>query len=188
MSLWTVTLIVGYALIIILNLIFSFTFTTVLNLFICFAIIMLPAGVILFVGKMLPKRWFNENNKLFKINPLKQKICDFTRVKTWKDKIPVGGRVAGFRLNEIKDPKNIEYLDRFIYESCFAQWLHGSICCYSALACFIVLAINKNLVLPMALPIAVLFVYQNLTSTIIQWYVRPRVVRLKESVSKHNNK
>jgi len=188
MSLWTITLILGYAVVIILNLVFSFSLTTALNLFIVVVIIMLPALLYLFIGRTLPKKWFNENKWFFKINHFKQKVCEITNVKVWKDKIPVGGRTAGFRLNKLVSPKDIVYLDRFIYESCFAEWLHVNLCFWSIIASVIILIINSSLFLPMALPIALLFIYQNLTSSIIQWYVRPRIIQLRQIVLKRSQK
>ena len=85
MGLWTMTLLCGYGLVILLNLIFSFSFTTLLNLIICLAIIMLPAALFLFIGRIMPKKIFNENKRMLKIGVVKQKICKITNVKVWKD-------------------------------------------------------------------------------------------------------
>ena len=184
MSLWTITLVIGYIIIIVLNLIFSFSLTTALNLLLCLVIIMVPSAIILVIGRLFPKKWFDENNFLFKIGRFKQKICKITNVKAWKDKIPVGCKV----LQAISQPKDKEFLSKFIYESCFAEWLHSFICYWSLIACLIIFFINKSLVLPMAVPIAVWFIYQNLTSTVIQWYVRPRMISYRELVRKRKER
>lgn len=180
MSLWTITLIIGYVLVVTLNLAFVFSFQTIIDVLICLVLIMLPAVIFLFVGRILPKSWFSEKRKIFHIGKIKKKFCEIVNVKSWKDKIPVGGRVAGFRLNKLDNPKDPKYLDRYIYESCFADWLHSSLCVWSFVGMAIVGFINVNLILRMALPIAILFCYQNLTSATIQWYMRPRIAKLRD--------
>ncbi len=179
MSFFLVSLIIGFSTTIIVNFIFAFSWNTILDLFICFSVVMLPAGVFLFVGRALPKKFFNDNNKLFIVGNFKNKICNISKVKLWKDLIPVGGRIAGFRLNKLTCPNNIEYLDRFIYESCFAEWLHFTAFVWSFIAIFL---LPKNLLFKMTLPISLLFAYQNITSVIIQWFVRPRIVKLRDKM------
>ena len=180
MNLWTLSLIIGYGLTIILNVLFVFSITTFIDLLMSLVIIMTPGSIFLFAGRKMPKNFFSENRPMFKIGNTKQWICNATNVKAWKDKIPVGGRVAGFRLNKISNPHDIEYLNRFIFESCFAEWLHSSLCVWSVIAVLIISLMKPSVVLPMALPIAIVFIYQNMTSTIIQWYTRPRMIRYRD--------
>ena len=183
MSLWTITLILGYALVLIINLIFDFTFGTIANFLICACITMLPAIIFLFAGRTLPKKFFSSNNRLFTVDKFKQWMCKITSVKSWKDKIPVGGKVSGFNLKNLDRPNDIEYLNRFVYESCFAEWLHLSLVFWSIAAFGISCVIGMHLALCFGLPIAVLFAYQNMTSTIIQWHTRPKIVRLRSMLA-----
>ncbi len=186
MKLWTIILLFCYSLVIILNLAFAFSVETFLLLLMCLAILMLPAAVFLFAGRALPKKLFSE--KLVKVNKFEQKICKITNVKNWKDKIPVGGKVAGFSLNKLTSPRDIEFLERYIYESSFADWLHTTIFYWSFISIGIIALINVNLVLTMALPFAIIFAYQNITSSIIQWYMRPRIIKLRDSVKSREEK
>lgn len=179
MNLWTISLILAYAFVIILNLIFSFSLGTVLNIFICLAIIMLPAALFLYVGRLLPHSLFTEEK--FKVSNFRQKICDVTNVKSWKDSIPVCAKVeGGGKIDKLTNPKSVDYLNGYIYASCFAEWLHFTICVWSIVAIFVIALINKQIVLTLALPLSLIFVYQNITSTIIQWYMRPRIVKLRD--------
>lgn len=176
MSLWTITLIIAYLGVIVLNLIFSFTVSTALNILLCAAIIMLPSIIILGIGKIMPKGYFNEERRPFAIGRVKKSICNFTKVKRWKDKVIVAGRVLG----QISNPHDIKFLDTFIFESCFAEWLHKALCYWSVIGCIIVTLINKALFWPIALPFALIFIYQNMSSVLIQWFMRPRMVRYRE--------
>lgn len=184
MGLWTITLLIGYFIVIALNLIFSFSITTALQMLLTLAIIMLPSALILVIGRALPKKMFNENGVIFRVGKFKEWVCRVTNVKAWKDTIPVGGDI----LDSMSRPKDEDFLNKYIYESCFADWLHSSLCIWSIIGAIIVLLINKTLFLPMALPVAILFIYQNLTSTIIQWYVRPRMIRYRTALIKRNNR
>lgn len=184
MSLWTITLLIGYFIVIALNLIFSFSITTALQMLLTLAIIMLPSALIFVIGRVLPKKMFNENGVIFRVGKFKQWVCKITNVKVWKDTIPVGGDT----LDSMSKPKDEEFLNKYIFESCFADWLHSSLCIWSVIGAIIVLLIDRTLFLPMALPIAILFIYQNLTSTIIQWYVRPRMIRYRTALIKRNNR
>lgn len=188
MGFFTISLIACYSLIALLNIIFSFSWLTVFNIFLCLVLIMLPAAIFLFIGRILPKKWFNSDRILFKVNKFQLAICKFVRVKVWKDKIPVGGRVAGFRMNKLANPKDLDiaFLDRYIYESCFAEWLHTSCAVWGFLALIPIYFIDSSWVLPIALPIAVVFAYQNMVSVLIQWFVRPRIVKVRDGIIKRN--
>lgn len=175
MSLWTITLVSAYLGVIILNLIFSFSLTTAMNILLCAAIIMLPSIVILGVGRIMPRRFFSEERRSFTVGRFKKSICDFTRVKRWKDKVLVAGKVLG----HVSQPNDVSFLDLFIFESCFAEWLHRALCYWSVIGCIIIFLVDKSLFLPIALPFALIFIYQNMSSVIIQWFVRPRMIRYK---------
>ena len=184
MSFWTISLLALYGVIAMLNLVFAFSWWTALYMLISLAIVMLPAAIFLFVGRALPKKWFSNDKLMFRENKFKNWICKITNVKSWKDKIPVGGHVAGFRMNKLDNPKDVEYLNRYIYESCFADWLHSSCAIWGILSLAIVAIIDVNVMLKMALPFALVFFYQNMTSVIIQWYMRPRITKLRDNVAK----
>lgn len=184
MSLWTITLALGFLAVIILNLVFQFAWSTVLDLLFCAIVIMLPAAVFLFVGRKIPRKYFDTSKKSFKDTSTKQKICNAIKVKSWKDKIPVGGRVAGFRMNKLDRPKDVAYLDRYVYESCFADWLHSIIAIWSLIGAGLIFVAKRELFFRIALPFALLFCYQNICSVLIQWYMRPRIEHLRANLAK----
>ena len=188
MGFFTISLIACYSLIVLMNIIFNFSWLTVFNIFLCVVIIMAPCALFLFIGRILPKKWFSPNRLTFRVNKLHTWFCHFVRVKDWKDKIPVGGRVAGFRMNKLANPKDIDvaFLDRYIYESCFAEWLHVTCAIWGLLALIPIYFINVTWILPIALPIAVVFAYQNMVSVLIQWFVRPRIVKVRDGIIKRN--
>ena len=108
MSFFALSLLIIYGLIIVLNLAFSLSWATLLYMFISLVIVLLPAAIFLFVGRILPRKWFSNDKLIFRENKFKNYICKITNVKVWKDKIPVGGHVAGFRMNKLDNPKDLE--------------------------------------------------------------------------------
>lgn len=176
MSLWTITLALGYLAVIVLNLLLSFSSATALGMLLCVAVIFLPSPIFVAIGRLLPKKRFSIDKFPFRVGKIKKKVCEFTKVKRWKSKVPVAGRI----LSDISKPKDEGFLDLFIFESCFAEWLHSTLCYWAVIGCVIIALIDSSLFLPIALPFALLFIYQNMSSVIIQWFVRPRMVRYKD--------
>lgn len=188
MTFFAFSLLILYSLVAVINLAFAFSWQTLLYIFISILIVMLPAALFLFVGRMLPKKWFNENRYFFKENKFKDFVCKVTNVKSWKDKIPVGAKVNGNKINKLANPKDIDYLNGYIYESCFADWLHTSISIWGFLSLIIIAFIDVKVMLTMALPIAIIFFYQNMASVIIQWLMLPRIVKYRNFLQKRFEK
>lgn len=189
MSFFTITLAIAFGLIILLNMIFSFVWSTALWLLLSFAIVMLPAALFLFVGRPIFKKYFKEDWKFFKINKFEEFVCKATNVKSWKDKIPAIANVDGAKMDKLADPKSIKYLDGFIFESCFAEYLHLTIffwCFVSFLVFLFILPLYVSF--RMMLPIALVFAYQNIVSVIIQWYMRPRIIKYRDTLKKREER
>lgn len=91
-------------------------------------------------------------------------------------------------MNKLDKPNDPKYLERYIYESCFAEWLHITVSLWGFLATIIIALIKKELFFKMALPIALIFGYQNSASVLIQWYMRPRIVKLRDMLLKRKEK
>ena len=189
MSFFTISLIILFGLIVVLNMAFSFAWSTALWLFISFALVMLPSALFLVVGRLFFKRHFKEDWKIFRINKFEEFICKITNVKSWKDKIPVGAKVAGAKMDKLADPKSVEYLDGYIYESCFAEFLHLTIF-YWCFVCLLIFGFvfSSFVFLRMILPIALVFAYQNILSVIIQWYMRSRIVKYRDMLKRREER
>lgn len=84
----------------------------------CFVIDLLIALLI----RSLPEKLFNPNSKAFKIYDWEQKFYNFIGIKFYKDKIPDLGK--GFRKNKIYEPKNPDYLYKYMLECCYGEVIH----------------------------------------------------------------
>ncbi len=70
----------------------------------------------LVVRRLLPKRWFSADVKIFKVSKREQKIYKKLKIKAWKDKVPELGMFTGFSKSRVTSFDDVEYLERFIME------------------------------------------------------------------------
>lgn len=82
------------------------------------------AGLVATVARLMPKKCANHEKKVFTVSAKEKKFYEKTGIRKWKDKIPEIGHFTGFRKNKIADPKNEEYLERFLMEICYGEIGH----------------------------------------------------------------
>ncbi|MBQ8468473.1 MAG: hypothetical protein IJ542_01815 [Clostridia bacterium] len=173
--------IIYVALVLGLNLAFDFSWATVGNFFLCAAIICFPAIVVSVVVRLLPKAIYNPKNKLFAERKNEPKLFEKLGVKKWKDSIPEAGGISGFSRNHLYDPRNPEYIRRYIIEGCIAEALHTLSICWGIIA---LLFIRRELILPMGAPLVLFNFFVHIFPLVIQRYMRPRLLRTLERLTK----
>lgn len=146
-----------------------------------FAIFVIDA-IIAFVIRKLPEKWFNHRYKIFKILKCERKIYETLRIKKWKDKIPELGQLTNFKKNKVREPKNSEYLERYLMECVYGETIHF----LSIVLGFLILFINSKECIYFGLPIVIANGIISYLSFAILRYNRPkltilynRAVRLK---------
>ena len=89
---------------------------TLLYIFVCM-------GIVAIFMRVAPSKWWDAKNEFFKIHPGATNFYSKIGIKKWKNKIPDWSASNGFPKGELKstDP---EYLERFIYETCYGEMLH----------------------------------------------------------------
>lgn len=171
--------------IIFFNLLGNFSWAMALNIFLGFVIVLLPCIIPAFLIRLLPKKWFNPDNKIYSVSKKETQILIKLGIKKWKDKIPELGQLVNFKKNKITETNNTEYIKKFIQETCYAETLHIS-CIVLSLA-FMFLMPN-GCFWNIAFPIAVVFSLFNIPSILIQRFNRPRLkVQLKRLTKKNNS-
>ena len=81
-------------------------------------------GLTATICRILPIKCANFESKAFIVSKKEKKFYESLCIKKWKDKIPEIGHFTGFRKNKISDPKNPEYIKRFIIESAYGEIGH----------------------------------------------------------------
>ena len=100
----------------------------------------------------------------------------------WKDKIPEIGHFTGFRKNKLAEPQSIEYVDRFLLESCYGELGHF----FSLFFGFTVLFLYplSDVWFALAIPVAIVNFFLNLPSLLVLRYNSYKLVILKKSLLK----
>lgn len=174
------------ALVVGLNLAFSFGWATLLDLLISFAVILLPSLVCWIVIRLLPKKWFDGSAKVYRVSKSETKFLTNIKIKSWKDKIPNLAKIMYRNALENVDPKDTTFIKKLISESCYAESLHIACIITAVIALFC--TITTKLFLTMTLPIAVVFVIYNIPSILVQRFNRPRMQKQLEFIEKTKNK
>ena len=73
---------------------------------------------------LMPKKWFSMDKKWFIGKKRECKFYEKIGIKKWKEKVLELGAVTSFRKNKIADPKNNEYIERYIVEANYGIVVH----------------------------------------------------------------
>ena len=164
-----------------INLAFDFSWTTVGNFFYCVAIVCLPAIVVAILVRIIPRTFYNPKNKIFSVRKGEDKLFAKLNVKKWKEKIPEAGKTGGFARDHIYEPRNPDYIKKYIIEGCIAEALHT----LSILWGFVSLIfLPKHLILPMGVPLTLFNFFVHFFPMLIQRYMRPRLLKTLERLTK----
>ena len=110
-------------------------------------------GIVAFIIRKLPERWFDENKKIFTLSKKEKKLFECLVIKKWKGHVPDLGSFTGFSKGKIEQPKSNEYLKRFMLEASYGIMIHY----VSFPTSYLLLLINypnTSLFLTVGLPVA----------------------------------
>ena len=163
----------------------SFTIWQILFIFVIALIILVCLNAIcaIICAKILPNKMYN--NKIF--IPGKKEITLYNKlnIKAWKDKTIEWGKLNGFSKSKIENPKDPEYIKKFILE-CKKGFLGHFTSLF--FAGFIFLFVPKSLVLPMALPMFITSFILNYIPIMILRYNSHRLSTLLRFLERNQNK
>ena len=141
-------------------------------------------AIIAFVIRRLPEKWFDYKYKAFKIFKWERKFDEAIKIKKWKDKIPELGQLTNFKKNKVREPKNSEYLLRYLMECVYGETIHF----LSIILGFLILLINPKCCLYFGLPIAIANGIISYLSFAILRYNRPKLTILYNRSVKSNER
>ena len=110
-------------------------------------------GIVAFIIRKLPEKWFDENKKIFTLSKKEKKLFEFLGIKKWKDYVPDLGSFTNFSKGKIEQPKSNTYLKRFMLEASYGIIIHY----VSVPISYLLLLINypnTTLFLTVGLPVA----------------------------------
>ncbi|MBQ9132576.1 MAG: hypothetical protein IJX62_08940 [Clostridia bacterium] len=131
-------------------------------------------GLMAFVTRRLPERWFLPEARLFSVGKWEKDLYRRTRINAWKKYVPEWGCFTGFHKDKMQSPDDSAYLGRFLLESNYGVAGHLA----GALLGFLLLLIPPLRPLTVALPVAVINMILSLLPTMILRFNTPALRRL----------
>ena len=135
--------------------------------------------------KLLPDKWFTQNNKMFKASKKETRFYEKLGIKKWKDKTIELGILNNFRKNKINSVEDSKYIEQFIVEN-NKGFLEHTLSIFISIAAIFIMP--KKYWLPMALPIAITSVIINGMAVMILRYNMPRLQTLLRFSQRNENK
>ena len=134
------------------------------------------------VARLLPAKFADHNKKIYHVSAKEKKFYEKLKIRLWKDKIPEIGHFTGFRKNKLADPQSMEYVDRFLLESCYGELGHF----FSLFIGFSVLLLYpiSEVWIVLTIPVAIVNFFLNLPSLLVLRYNSYKLVVLKKSLLK----
>lgn len=127
--------------------------------------------------RILPKKWVNPFNNIYKVRSWETKLYLKLKVRKWKDKIPETGKaLVGFGKDKLLDMNDNQYVYKFMEETVYAEVMHV----ISAVLSIFVIFINLKLWYIVGLPMAVVNFIIQILPVIVQRYNRPKLALLYE--------
>lgn len=163
----------------------SFTIWQILFIFVIALIILVCLNAICatICAKILPNKIYN--NKIFTPGKKEMALYNKLNIKAWKDKTIEWGKLNGFSKIKIENPKDPEYIKKFILE-CNKGFLDHFTSLF--MAGFIFLCVPKSLILPMALPMFITSFILNYIPIMILRYNTHRLSTLLRFLERNKNK
>lgn len=132
-----------------------------------------------FLVRILPKKFFSPEKAFFHTLSIEKNFYDFIQIKKWKDKIPdAGGMASNFAKKNLQNPKDKEYLYKFLVETCYSETVH--IVC--ALDGFLIIILPFTF--SVLLPVAIINCFLHLLPAMVQRYIRPRLLNIYTRIQK----
>ena len=139
-------------------------------------------GLIATIARLLPAKCADHTMKAYHVSAKEKKFYEKLKIRMWKDKIPEIGHFTGFRKNKLADPQSVEYVERFLLESCYGEIGHF----FSLFFGFTVLFLYplSDVWFALAIPVAIVNFFLNLPSILVLRYNAYKLVVLKKSLLK----
>ncbi len=145
---------------------------TILTIICVITQILVDLILALIVRRCLPNKWFGINNKRFGAKSKERLFYEKIGIKRWKDKVLELGALSGFRKNKIQEPKNNDYLARYILEANYGVVVHY-VCIILGFS--IALIFPKEYFLHFCLPVSIVNAILNLLPLFVLKYNLPKL-------------
>ena len=147
---------------------------TILIIFIAPIIEIVIDGLVALLVHQLPNKWFEIDNKFYKVSDKERKFYEKIKIRKWKDKVVELGALGGFSKKELKSSNDIEYIKKFLIESNKGV-LNHILSCFAGFL-LILIYLPFDCIFSISLPIAIMNLILNMPSTFILRYNTPKLL------------
>ncbi len=137
------------------------------------AAVILWDGLWAFLIRRMPEKWFEPMKKCFSVGEKEIGFYRFLKIKKWKRLVPELGGFTGFHKDKLADPRDKEYLARYLLEANYGVLIHV----VNALLGFSILFL-PFLSLPLGVPIVIVNAILSLLPAMILRSNTPALRRL----------
>lgn len=146
-----------------------------------FSLMVLWQFLVLIVCQRLNEKTFDYRKNIYKSKKFENNgkfYVKYLKIKKWKDKLPQYVSKNGFSKRNInlKQVGDKKYFEKFLIETCRAEWNHLVCCMYAVIS----VLINK---FPFSMIFSIIPVMANLPFLVIQRYNRIRFLNLNSKKS-----
>lgn len=146
--------------------------------------LIVDALVALIIRRCIPEKVILKDKKIYHTSDKEMRFYRFLKVDKWKDHIPELGGFTNFHKDKLVNPFDNEYIKRYVIEARYGALIH----IYSVPASFLILLADynmyvgrPNLILTIALPIAIVNAILIVLPAFILKYNLPRLTRIYEN-------
>ncbi len=139
--------------------------------------------IVFFLCIKLSTGFFSPERRLYKPHKWERNgrfYSAFLKINRWKDRLPQHTGKNGFSKEHL-DSVSLEYIDRFIIETCRGEWNHTMNC----MLIIFLFALND---IPVAAVLSLLVAAVNLPFIFIQRYNRLRLQRVRNCILRKSEK
>lgn len=155
----------------------SLTYAIIAPFFVNAYVLVMLGIVTLLMRICIPKKFWNCNNKLFKVEKKELYFYNKIKIKKWKELVPEMGSTGGFAKRKIVSLE-AKYLWKFLKETCFAEFMHNCV----GLLGFTILFIMKPQDYYFTFPILIINLILHILPCLIQRYNRYRIKEVYDKV------
>ena len=139
-------------------------------------------GLVATVARLMPAKFADHTKKVYQVSAKEKKFYEKLKIRVWKDKIPEIGHFTGFRKNKLAEPQSVEYVERFLLESCYGELGHF----FSLFLGFTVLFLYplSEFWFALAIPVAIVNYFLSLPSLLVLRYNSYKLTVLRKSLLK----
>lgn len=192
MILFAIMILIAWILIIGLNILLNFNnfevwyiiMATITSTLVVIFVDGITAGLV----RILPSKWFNPFSKRYQIHDWEKSFYNKLSIKKWKDKVPELGSFTHFSKSKIQQPRDNQYIKRYLLEACYGRVGHA----LSMISGFLIIFMFPlKYSINFGIPVAIVNAIMNAMPWFVLRYNTPKLIALykrNEKTAQNNAK